>query len=316
MYLLVAKQLFTMAIIGIGGFIFAKVFKVQEKEQKFLSKLLLYFINPCLVVNTFNIEFQSEKMKQFGFVILMALIIHLVMIGVSFIFTISRKQGNASLDQDYNKLDRLLMTFTNCGFVGIPLIRGVFGDEGVFFLMGYLVIFNSLVWSYGLSQMCGRIDVKKIITNPNIIAVCLGLILFRMPFTLPDIISRPLSMIGDLNTATAMILIGILFADFKIERSYSFRLIKTITVRLVINALVNLGVLALIYILTRNFIDSRMMIFVVYICSMCPSATSIPGLACLFDKDARYASLVVSVTSLMCILTVPLFVALAEQIIN
>ena len=51
MALLVIKQLVIMALIALGGFIFAKSFGVSDKEQKFLSKLLLYFINPFLIVN-------------------------------------------------------------------------------------------------------------------------------------------------------------------------------------------------------------------------------------------------------------------------
>ena len=134
MYILVSKQLLTMAIIGLGGFIFAKIFTVTETERKFLSKLLLYFINPCMVLNSFNREFESEKLLILGIVVILSLIIHGLMIGLGFLTC-------------KEKIDRLAIAFTNCGFIGIPLIRGVFGDEGVLFLMGYLIIFNVLVWT-------------------------------------------------------------------------------------------------------------------------------------------------------------------------
>jgi len=52
------------------------------------------------------------------------------------------------------------------------------------------------------------------------------------------------------------------------------------------------------------------------ICSMCPAATSVPSLACVFDKDASYASLLVSITSLLCMISLPAFVALAEFFIK
>ena len=55
MYILVMKQLITMCLIALGGFIFAKIFKVEDSQQKFLSKLLLYFINPFMVVKAFNL---------------------------------------------------------------------------------------------------------------------------------------------------------------------------------------------------------------------------------------------------------------------
>lgn len=305
MFLLVSKQLIVMAFITIAGFIFAKIVGVGDKEQKFLSKMLLYFINPCLTFTSFNVEFDAGKLKQLGFVALLSLLIHGIMILLGIL---SSKE----------KIERVGVVFTNCGFVGIPLIRGVFGNEGVFYLMGYLVIFNILLWTYGYHQMCGSVNFKKIITNPNIIAVCAGLLAFCLPVSIPEFITKPIGMIGDTNTAMAMILLGILFANFDVEtvKRYLLRTVKFTLNRLVVCAVVNLIVLAILYHFCVGMADAKMMFFVVLICSMCPCATSVPGLACVFDHDTDFASLIVSVTSLLCVVTVPAFVALAEFFIR
>ncbi|MBP3741964.1 MAG: AEC family transporter [Treponema sp.] len=305
MYILVTKQLITMAIIGLGGFIFARIFKVNESERKFLSKLLMYFINPTMVLNSFNRDFDSQKLVLLGIVVLLSLIIHVVMIMLG-IFTCKEK------------IDRLAIAFTNCGFIGIPLIRGVFGDEGVIFLMGYLAIFNILVWTYGYHQLSGTSKIIKVITNPNIIAVALGVVIFCMPFTLPDVIGRPLSLVADTNTAISMVLVGVLIADFHPSESKKVlpRLVKMSLLRLVVCSVINIVILFAAYKMIGNMDGARMIIFVVLICSLCPVATSIPSLACLFDQDAAYASLTVSLTSILCIITLPGFVALAELIIK
>lgn len=305
MYILVVKQLVTMFIIGIAGFIFAKVFKVEESQRKFLSKLLLYFINPCVVIQSFNKEFNLEKMKQLLFVFIVAVLITVVMIIIGIL-------------SSKNILDRLGTAFTNCGFVGIPLIRGVFGDEGVFYLMGYLVVFNIFVWTYGYYQLSGTISLKKIFTNPNIICVITGIILYCLPCTLPEVIEKPLTMVGDLNTAVSMILLGILLADFKLAegKEYCWSIVKFNLFRLVICSIINIGVLFCVYKLFGSFQNAKMLCFVVLICSMCPAATSIPSLACVFDKNASYASLIVSISSVLCIITLPTFVALAELVIK
>ena len=299
------KQLFTMCLIALGGFIFAKIFKVEDSQQKVLSKLLLYFINPFMVVKSFNLEFNSDKLVQLGFVFAVALVIHLIMILIGFF---SSKE----------QVDRLVVCFTNCGFIGIPLIRGVFGDEGVFYLMGYLVVFNITIWTYGYYIMCGSINLKKIITNPNIIAVIIGIAIFCSPWTLPEIIARPVIMIGDTNTAMSMLLIGILLANFKPSdgKLYALKIAKVSLFRHVICALVNIGVLFVVWKLFPNMPDCRTLLFVVLICSMCPAATTIPGLAVLFNRDETYASLTVSFTSVLCMFFLPAFVALAELIIR
>lgn len=305
MYVLVMKQLITMCLIALGGFIFAKIFKVDDSQQKVLSKLLLYFINPFMVVKSFNLEFNSDKLVQLGFVFAVALVIHLIMILIGFF---SSKE----------QVDRLVVCFTNCGFIGIPLIRGVFGDEGVFYLMGYLVVFNITIWTYGYYIMCGSINLKKIITNPNIIAVIIGIAIFCSPWTLPEIIARPVIMIGDTNTAMSMLLIGILLANFKPSdgKLYALKIAKVSLFRHVVCALVNIGLLFVVWKLFPNMPDCRILLFVVLICSMCPAATTIPGLAVLFNRDETYASLTVSFTSVLCMFFLPAFVALAELIIR
>lgn len=305
MFTLVMGQLSIMAMIGLGGFIYAKIMKVQENESKFLSKLLLYFINPFMIINSFNKEFDPEKFKQLMFVVLLALIAHLIMIALG-IFS------------SKDKVDRLAVSLTNCGFVGIPLVRGVFGDEGVFFLMGYLVIFNITVWTYGYYQVGGSIKIKKIITNPNIIAITFGLILYVLPVSLPEIIMKPINMIGDLNTAVSMILVGILLSNFKLSetKAYALKITKTLILRLIVTGILNIAVFFVVYKLFGNFADIKMLIFVVLIASLCPVATSIPGLACVFDRDATYASVLVSVSSVLCLVTLPAVIALAELVIK
>lgn len=305
MFYLVMRQLLIMAIIGLGGFIYAKIVKVQESESKFLSKLLLYFINPFMIINSFNKDFDIEKFRQLMFVVFLALIAHGVMILL----------GSFSTK---DKVDRLAVSLTNCGFVGIPLVRGVFGEEGVFFLMGYLVIFNIMVWTYGYYQIGGSVSIKKIVTNPNIIAITFGLILYVLPVSLPEIIMKPINMIGDLNTAVSMILIGILLANFKFSESktYAFQITKTLVLRLIVTGILNVVVFYVIYRIFGNFPDIRLLIYVVLLASLCPVATSIPGLACVFNKDATYASVLVSISSILCLFTLPAVIALAELVIK
>lgn len=347
MYILVIKQLGTMLFIVLAGFIFAKAFKFKENEQKFVSKFLLYLINPCLIFTSFDKEFNLLKLKQLLIVIFISLIIHLVMILIATIFTLTKNPQKKT----YVGVNRLAIIFTNCGFIGIPLINGIFGDDGVFFLMGYLVIFNIVLWTYGYFQMSASVNFKKIITNPNVLAVLLGILIFCLPFRIPQFISKPIGMIGSLNTPTAMILIGMLFANFSIKKpaevtlnakptvvaeklavneeksaeteklalggkNYIFMLAKTIFLRLVLCSFVNLAILFVCYKIIHKIPDSRLMIFVIFISSLCPTATSVPSLACIFEKDSTYASFLVSLSSLFCIISVPLFVALAEFLIK
>ena len=146
---------------------------------------------------------------------------------------------------------KIAIAFTNCAFIGIPLIEGVLGSEGVFYLLGYIVVFNIFLWTFGYAIIDGKVHVKKLLTNPNIIAVLFGIILFCIPVKLPDIIYSPLKLIGGMNTATSMVLLGMLFANFNISadgsiKTYLARGTKLSLFRLVVCAVVNLLIIGCI----------------------------------------------------------------------
>lgn len=312
MYILVIKQLVIMLVIVFSGFLITKIFHFGKIEQQFVSKTLLYFINPCLIVSHFNIDFNPELLKNFGIVIILSIIIHFVMIIVALIFARSKNETDKSLDC----IDRVASVFTNCAFIGIPLISGVIGNEGVFYLLGFIVTFNIFLWTFGYMMMAGKIKIKKLFINPNIIAVFVGLILFRLPIHLPEIISKPVSLIGGMNTSMAMILLGMLFANFKKTEgvSYTVRVIKLCLIRHVIIAIVVFAVVFASFKLFPQVRDMRMICYVVYIAALCPVGMSVSSFSVIFNKDESYAALLCLVTSGLSVITLPLSVALAEMV--
>ena len=332
MWILVSKQLIIMLIIALIGFCVSKAFKFEKKEQQCVSKLLMYFINPCLIISRFNIPYDSQKIKSLGLSIIIAIVLHLLMICLSLLLIRSKNPQ----EQDLDKLDRIATVFTNCGFIGIPLINGVLGEQGVFYLLGYLVVFNVFLWTFGYVMVGQKMQLKKIITNPNIIAVVIGLFLFVLPFQLPDIIAKPLSHIGAMNTATAMLLLGMLFATFKLNNNETapdpdrdasdkvssepslkriiFRIAKLNIIRLIIMIPISLAVVFASFKIFNNFQDIRTICYVLYICSLTPVAMSVSSFAVLFNKDQSYSGLLVMSTSTLCIITLPLAIAIAEKV--
>lgn len=310
MYVLVIKQLVTMILIAAASFGVSKAFKFGKTEQQFASKLLLFFINPCLILSRFDMEFDSGKLKSFGIVVLLSVVAHLAMFLIAAIFARSRNKQEQNLDC----IDKLATFLTNCGFVGIPLINGVLGDEGVFYLLAYITVFNVFVWTFGYYIIAGKINFKRIITNPNILCVLFGLVLFCLPFKLPEIIAKPIQMIGSMNTPFAMILIGMLFATFNWSEGkiYARRLVKILLIRHVLVALVMFLIVFATFNLFKSIPNIRTMCYVIYIASLCPTATSVSGLAVLFGKDDSYAALVCMSTSVFCIVALPVSVLLSE----
>ena len=317
MYLLVIKQLVIMLIIAVSGFALSRIFKFGKDEQKFVSKFLLYFINPCLILSHFNLDFNFEKLKNLGIVILISSVVHGVMLLLGILFFRSKTVEGKELDS----IDKIAIAFTNCAFIGIPLIEGVLGSEGVFYLLGYIVVFNIFLWTFGYAIIDGKVHIKKLVTNPNIIAVFCGIILFCIPVKLPEIIYSPLKLIGGMNTATSMVLLGMLFANFNISsdssiKTYIARGTKLTLFRLVVCAVVNLLIIVCIFNLFNFVQDIKLICFVVFISSLCPVGMSVSSFAVLFNKDESYSGFLVIETSIFSIITIPCAVAIAELFIK
>lgn len=317
MYLLVIKQLVIMFLIAISAFFVSKKFKFGETEQQFVSKLLLFFVNPCLIMSNFNIDFDLEKFKSFGFSFFLSIIIHFVMVLIVLIFCrtkIAKDNPFADEEKSLDGLDKVASLMTNCAFIGIPLIEGVIGTEGIFYLLSFIAAFNIFLWTFGYAFLGGKINIKKILVNPNILCVVLGIILFCLPFNLPDVISIPLEYIGSMNTAMAMILLGMLFANFKktSETSYTKRLVKVCVVKYVVIAAVVFGIVYLTQKIFPNLKDIRTICYVVLIAAICPTGMSVSSMAVLLKKDESYAALLCIVTSVVSVFTIPVTIALTE----
>lgn len=329
-------QLLVMFSIAVIGFVYAKLTKVTETEQKFLSRCLLYFINPCLIFSHFNIEF--DKSRFFGLVI--SIVISFL---VTFLFILVGELifKNKSL---LSKLQKIGIVFTNCGFIGIPLIEGVAGSEGVFYLMGYLVAFNVMLWVYGYYQMTQKFNLIKIITNPNVLAVLFGITIYVLPFKIPDFIAKPVAMIGGTNTAMSMILLGVLFGSLKKEwmiklwntvKSFFTRneeyknqrkkigtLIFTAFVRLCFCSVASMVLCGILYFAILKIFPSlnaetvKLVITVVYIASLCPTGMSVSSMACLFDGDTVFSNFLVCFTHGHCLVSIPGFFALFNYLLK
>ena len=71
-------------------------------------------------------------------------------------------------------------TPTNCGFIGFPIVFSIYGNEGVIYASIFNLFFTAFLWTYGVILFNGKMkreDIKKVLLNPAIVAVFIGLII-------------------------------------------------------------------------------------------------------------------------------------------
>lgn len=294
----VAIQVAIMFIIVALGFIMKKVNVITKDGSKQLSDILLVFVTPCVIIKAYQTDLKMDLVTNLLIAFVASIIIHFVaMLVTGLIF--GRKKDGKSIINQYSA------AYSNCGFMGIPLLEAVLGSQGVFYGAAYLAVFNVINWTHGVylfTQDKKSFSLKKIILNPGLIGVAAGLSLFFLQIRLPEIVSTAVNYMAGLNTPLAMILIGVFLADVDFKKA-----IKNVSLYFV--SFVRLIVIPLISILLmKTSIIPPEVAVAVIIPAACPSAAAGALFAAKYDLDPGYASEIVSINTIMSIVTIPLIV--------
>ena len=193
-----------------------------------------------------------------------------------------------------------ITTFTNCGFMGFPIILAVNPDW-----MIYAVTFSStncvFVWSLGAMLFADRsaVNMRKILLNPNIIAALAGFVLFLGSFTLPSLVNESLSLIGGMTTPLTMLLIGTRVCGIRVKELRELDYHIAALLRLILVPLA-------VYVLLLPIPLSDAVRGVLFLLTAMPAGTVIAMLAEVYDSDAVFASRAIAWTTLLALLTVPI----------
>lgn len=306
MFLIISNQIIKMFLLMMVGYICFRTKLVDHQGNKTLSDLLLMVINPFLIINAFQLEYSPDLMRGVLFAFLLGILSHGIGIAVGRVL-ISRENN-----PDYN-IERFSCIYSNCGFMGIPLISSILGSEGVLYITAYLVAFNLLCWTQGLILMTGNTSwkqIKKGLTSPVMFGIAIGLVLFITQIKLPPVLADTVSYLSALNTPIGMLIAGISLGETSLAGALKNRRLYLVTaVKLL---LVPLIMLAICFFLPL----SGSVQMTILIATACPAATTCTMFALRFDKNYKYASELFAFSTLVSMITIPSIVFLSEHLLT
>lgn len=294
-----------MLIILIVGIVCVRIGLVSKEGSKTISNLLLMLVNPILIIMVYQTDYDPVLVKGLLISFVAAFVSHVLAIIVSKILFHSKEDPN-------NMINQFAAVYSNCGFIGIPLINSVLGSEGVFYLTAYMTVFNILTWTHGLSLMKGRLDLKLLgegLKAPMVIGTFIAMLLFFTRIHIPDTLAASMQYIADMNTPLAMMVAGFSVANSDLKKIctniqlYRIALTKLIIVPLVV----------LLFLWIAPF--SPEVAYPTLIASACPTGTTITMMSIRFDKNAVYSSEIFSFTTVLSILTIPLIIFIAGYLL-
>ncbi len=299
-----AKQVGILYILVAVGFICDKTGLFKEKTARLSNDLLFYIITPAVIVNAFmSMDNTAENYKKLLLAFVFAVVLQLVGALIAMPFF-----------RDKTKEDSCIYKFAsnygNVGYMALPLANAVLGAEGVFYCSVVVMVFNVFSFTHGIKIMTGgkNFEPKKLFFNPGTIAVLIGLPLFIFGVRLPEIIQTPIDYMASLNTPLAMVFFGTYLANTDLKTMFNDkRIYLTALLKLIVLPLCMLGIF-------KVFGITGVLVPALILSSSAPSANNTVMFAAKYDKDAPCASKVVAIVSFISIVTMPVMIALGQQV--
>jgi predicted permease len=303
--LALAKQIASMFIILFFGFLTIRLKVLTEENSKAISKLVIYVVAPSCLISSFQISFSPEKLTGLLLSLSCAVFIHILYILISKLLEKPLKLSG---------IERASIIYPNSVNLIIPLIVAVLGKEWVFYSTGYMIVQNIMIWTHGKSVICGdkKLEFKKIIANINISAIFLGLILFLAKIQVPGIIKYSLDTMGDMLGPLSIFVIGMLLGSMKFKeiignkRAYLIVLLRLIVLPLFVVIILGLSHVSGLHPEGKNIL------LITIMSASSAVAAMVTQFAQLYDKEPGYASVINVMSVLLCIITMPLLVALYQ----
>ncbi len=296
-------SLFMMIITGYVG---SKKGIITQEINKGLINILIMLALPFMILASFMSPYgnsvKSNVIKTFYY----SLAAYIAMAVLSLLLLLPVKGDKKTVLHFAN-------LFVNTGYVGFPILHSVYGNEGIVYGSVFNLFFVILVWTYGLLLYKGSLDkkelkseLKKVLLNPSIIAVCLGLVILALNIRLPGALTLGIKSIGSMTGPLSMLIIGAILANTKAMLFLKdWTLYYGMIVKLVI-------IPALVYLLFLLTGDTSKVVYSVVIMTAMPASAMTSIFAESYGKEKEFAAVIVSLTTLLSLLTISLLLMYIE----
>lgn len=280
------------------GFLCKKKDIIHRESKKDISNLLLYVSLPAATVNAFNRQVSQDLLQNGAVIILFGFAAHILAMMISKVLFHKEKQGA-------KEVMSYVAVFSNCAFMGFPVMQSLFGEEGIFYASLYLLSFNLFIWTYGqilFTRKTDRTALRKAFFNTGTLSVLTGVILLMSPVKLPEVMSGIISMLGSLTTPLAMIVIGATLAEGSISSLFKgYQMYYATFIRLIF--------MPVLWIILLRIIKMEPVLVTMCVLMVAmPAASNTAMFAEKFESDTLLASKTVVFSTMVSMLTIPVIV--------
>jgi predicted permease len=329
-------------IVFVVGFLFHSRKWWPENTPASLSSVVIRISAPCLAVTSIVSEFTRELLRD-SLVLLIIAALHILAL-----FALGKLLSRMLKLRDGKRtIFEVTFTYSNVIFIGLPINQIVFGEKGVPFLFAYYIVILAAFWSHGVAQIAaasraahgqngpslpvrdegkdGSLHPKKNrsrdnsvrpdrgpreivsrvlkIVNPGFVGVIVGYVLVEAGMKLPEALDLAMGYLANLTVPLSLLVIGANLTIFaKGIPKITLDEVVIMLGKFVISPLIMYGML-------RAFGVSGLPFFVFILSASMPCHMQTSILAQHYNVESGYASKLVGLSTLLSIITIPVYVA-------
>ena len=193
-------------IIVILGYVACKLGYMGDKFDKKLSSIVVDITCPLLVLSSVMGDDLPDRtlilpLLGVGFLTYIILLV--------FGFWVPRLISKSHDDQG---MIGFALMFANVGFIGYPIVSSIFGPHAVFYAALLNMPNTFFIFTAGVMLIKGEYSLKqfnpKVLISPAMLGAFLAAIIVALGIHTPDIIARPVTMVGNITVPAALTIIG------------------------------------------------------------------------------------------------------------
>jgi malate permease and related proteins len=293
-------QIALMFVMMMMGYAMYKIKRISSLGSKEMGAVLLYVVTPIIIMRAYTVEYTAQR--AFNMLIALGLALFSVFLSIAISKVVYKQE----------RIENFSATYSNAGFMGIPLVQATLGTEAVFYLSAYLAVMVLIQWTLGIVVITGdrtHTSFKRILTNPVILGILGGLAIFFLQLTLPKFVLDVFNIISGMNSPLAMLVLGVYLAQIQwISLINSWKIVSVSLVRMILIPLIVGGLMVFV---SNEYYTIKM---VTLIAASAPVGFNVAILAQQFDKDYFQAVRYVCHSTLFSIVTMPAMVILMDMI--
>lgn len=294
-------SLFIIILVGVYG---SKRKIITSEINKSLINILIQIALPFMIVSSFIFTYSDTIKDNVIKTFLYSLIAYIIMGFLSYILLTPIKGDKKTILHFAN-------VFVNTGYVGFPILNSIYGAEGVIYGSIFNLFFVIFVWTYGIMLFEGKNkregikkELKKILLNPSILAVFIGITIMVLNIQLPSAILSSIKNIGSITGPLSMLIIGVILHSARIK---DYLKDWTIYYGIIIKSIIiPLGCYWISLLLNEKSIALNSVI----IMTAMPASAMTSIFAESYDREKEYGAIIVSLTTLFSLVTLPMLLGM------